>query len=165
MWSFVSGLPSGASAKFDDGDVHDDHSILSIHTSSVTPPGTYPDNHHCQQRFILRGRHHSVEVRPQPAPFGGMPWPIPGLIQAEDFDTAGEGIAYHDIDFFGDIEGGVHRPTESVDIENASDVGGGFDVALPAWWVDAIHGQCRQFGRLLSERASSIPRQWWSFPR
>jgi len=105
MWKFsVSGLPSGASAKFDDGDVHDDHSILSIHTSSVTPPGTYPITITASNDSSSEAATFQLKLGPQPAPFGGMPWPIPGLIQAEDFDTGGEGIAYHDIDFFGDIE-------------------------------------------------------------
>ena len=133
----VSGLPSGASAKFDDGDVHDDHSILSIHTSAVTPPGTYPITITASNDSSSEAATIQLKLGPQPTPFGGTPWPIPGLIQAEDFDTGGEGIAYHDIDFFGDIEGGVHRPTESVDIENASDVGGGFDVAFtqPGGWM------------------------------
>jgi hypothetical protein len=31
-------------------------------------------------------------------PFGGQPWPVPGTIQAEDFDNGGEGVAYHDAD-------------------------------------------------------------------
>ena len=30
-------------------------------------------------------------------PFGGTPAPIPGLIEAENFDDGGEGIAYHDL--------------------------------------------------------------------
>ena len=133
----VSGLPSGASASFDDGNDHHDQSVLSIYTSAATPPGTYPititaSNHSSSQSATVQ-----LNLGPQPAPFGGTPRPIPGLIQAEDFDTGGEGIAYHDIDFFGDIEGGVYRPTESVDIENTGDVGGGFDVAFtqPGGWM------------------------------
>ena len=29
-------------------------------------------------------------------PYDGMPWTVPGSIEAEDYDTGGEGIAYHD---------------------------------------------------------------------
>ena len=29
-------------------------------------------------------------------PFGGNPWPIPGTIEAEDYDLGGESIGYHD---------------------------------------------------------------------
>jgi lysophospholipase L1-like esterase len=28
--------------------------------------------------------------------YGGTPWPVPGSIQSEDYDTGGEGVAYHD---------------------------------------------------------------------
>ena len=29
-------------------------------------------------------------------PYGGSPWSVPGTIEAEDYDTGGEGLAYHD---------------------------------------------------------------------
>jgi hypothetical protein len=29
-------------------------------------------------------------------PYGGTPWRLPGTIEAEDYDTGGQGIAYHD---------------------------------------------------------------------
>jgi parallel beta-helix repeat protein len=59
------------------------------------------------------------------APFSGTPFSIPGLIQAEDFDQGGEGLAYHDLSFTND--GGAYRPT-AVDIEPTSDTLAGFDV-------------------------------------
>ena len=34
----------------------------------------------------------------QQAPYGGTARPVPGVIQAEDYDTGGEGVAYHDTD-------------------------------------------------------------------
>jgi hypothetical protein len=33
-----------------------------------------------------------------PVPYGGKPAPIPGTVQAENYDTGGEGVAYHDTD-------------------------------------------------------------------
>jgi RNA polymerase sigma factor (sigma-70 family) len=30
-------------------------------------------------------------------PFGGTPWAIPGIIEAENYDLGGQGIAYHDL--------------------------------------------------------------------
>lgn len=47
-------------------------------------------------------------------------------IEAEDFDTGGEGVAYHDADALNN--GGQYRPAEGVDIEATSDAGGGYDV-------------------------------------
>lgn len=29
---------------------------------------------------------------------GGQPWPIPGVVEAEDFDLGGDGVAYYDVD-------------------------------------------------------------------
>jgi Carbohydrate binding module (family 6)/Chitobiase/beta-hexosaminidase C-terminal domain/Fibronectin type III domain len=52
--------------------------------------------------------------------------PIPGTIQAEAFDTGGEGIAYHDTDTAN--SGGAFRTTEGVDIKTTTDTGGGYAV-------------------------------------
>ncbi|MBN1765314.1 MAG: glycoside hydrolase family 3 C-terminal domain-containing protein [Sedimentisphaerales bacterium] len=59
------------------------------------------------------------------SPFYGSPSAIPGKIEAEDFDTGGEGAAYHDNDTGNN--GGQYR-TEDVDIENCTDTGGGYNV-------------------------------------
>jgi hypothetical protein len=48
------------------------------------------------------------------SPYKGAAFPVPGLIQAEDFDKGGEGIAYHD-KVTGNA-GGLYRLSESVDI-------------------------------------------------
>jgi len=55
--------------------------------------------------------------------------PIPGTIQAEDYDAGGEGISYHDTT--AGNSGGQYR-TDDVDVEQTSDAGGGFDVG----WLD-----------------------------
>jgi len=60
-----------------------------------------------------------VEPEPQ-SPFSGTPSPIPGLIQAEDFDNGIAGEAYYDTD--AENNGGQYRST-GVDIE-ACDEGG-----------------------------------------
>lgn len=60
----------------------------------------------------------------QPYP-GPGPHPIPGKIEAEDFDAGGEGVAYHD-DTPGNY-GGQYR-SENVDIEATTDAGGGYSV-------------------------------------
>jgi endonuclease/exonuclease/phosphatase family metal-dependent hydrolase len=60
-------------------------------------------------------------------PFGGAPMPIPGWIQAADFDNGGPGVAYFDTTP-GNL-GGAYRATD-VDIEYAP---GGYAID----WVDA----------------------------
>ncbi|MBW8002377.1 MAG: carbohydrate-binding protein [Planctomycetes bacterium] len=70
------------------------------------------------------------------APFYGSPAAIPGKIETEDFDTGGEGIAYHDDD--AGNSGSGYRTAEDVDIEGCSDTGGGYNVGWtrPAEWLE-----------------------------
>lgn len=48
------------------------------------------------------------------SPFGGSPAPIPGTIEAENYDIGGEGVAYHDTT--AGNTGGVYRVNENVDV-------------------------------------------------
>lgn len=73
----------------------------------------------------------TIHVAPaSPTPFGGTPAPIPGIIEAENFDQGGEGIAYHDLT--PGNNGGQYRQTD-VDIEATLDTGGGYSLG----WVSA----------------------------
>ncbi|WP_051979728.1 glycosyl hydrolase family 18 protein [Edaphobacter aggregans] len=63
--------------------------------------------------------------------YGGTPWPIPGTIQAENFDTGGENVGYHTDN--NTNQGGQYRTGEGVSIEATTDTGGGYDVG----WVTA----------------------------
>ncbi len=58
-------------------------------------------------------------------PYGGTPHPIPGVIQAEDFDDGGEGVTYHATS--PGNAGGVYRQTD-IDIYPTTDTSGGYDV-------------------------------------
>ena len=58
------------------------------------------------------------------------PIPVPGRVEAENYDTNGAGISYFDAS--AGNNGGVYR-TDDVDIEATSDVGGGYDVG----WISA----------------------------
>ncbi len=59
-------------------------------------------------------------------PYYGAPLPIPGTVQAEDYDRGGESVAYHDTST--QNEGGQYRTTEAVDIENCS--AGGYSTSV-----------------------------------
>lgn len=50
-----------------------------------------------------------VQITTEQTPYGGTAWPVPGTIQAEDFDNGGEGVAYHDTTTAN--EGGFYRTT------------------------------------------------------
>jgi phosphatidylserine/phosphatidylglycerophosphate/cardiolipin synthase-like enzyme len=69
-------------------------------------------------------------------PYGGTPAPVPGTIQAENFDDGGSGVAY--VDNSPTNQGGKYRTGDSVDIETTTDVGGGYDVGYmaPGEWMN-----------------------------
>jgi hypothetical protein len=58
-------------------------------------------------------------------PYGGTPWPVPGRIEAENYDVGGQNVAYYDTT--PGNAGGAYR-TDDVDIRATSDVGGGYIV-------------------------------------
>lgn len=70
-----------------------------------------------------------VTVLPNGGPFLGAPVPVPGRIEAENYDLGGEGIAYHDVN--ANNIGLAYRQSEGVDLEGAA--GGGYDV----YWIVA----------------------------
>jgi glucose/arabinose dehydrogenase len=61
-----------------------------------------------------------------PSPAAPLGQAVPGRIEAEDYRTGGEGVGYHDST--PGNTGGQYR-SDNVDIEAATDLGGGFDVA------------------------------------
>jgi hypothetical protein len=63
-------------------------------------------------------------------PYGGTRAAIPGIVQAENFDVGGMGVAYNDTTIGN--AGGAHRTNEDVDIEGTSDTGGGNNVGWMA---------------------------------
>jgi len=69
-------------------------------------------------------------ANPDGTPYGGTARTLPGVVQAEDFNSGGEGVAYHDTS--AGNTGGAYRTAEDVDLENCSDVGGGSNIG----WVD-----------------------------
>jgi len=65
---------------------------------------------------------------PGQGPYGGLAWSIPGVIEAENYDTGGQNVAYYDT--VGGNSGGAYR-SDDVDIESCSE--GGYDVG----WTEA----------------------------
>src|SRR5437660_1666279 len=51
---------------------------------------------------------------PARSPYKGVPFSVPGLIEAEDFDNGGEGVSWHDLT--GGNQGGFYRLNTDVDI-------------------------------------------------
>jgi glucosylceramidase len=55
-----------------------------------------------------------IEIINEQVPFNGVAAAIPGVIQAENYDTGGQDISYNDVDTAN--QGGAYRTTEGVDI-------------------------------------------------
>lgn len=62
------------------------------------------------------------------SPYGGAARALPGVVEAEDYDEGGEGVAYHDLEAAN--QGGQYRTSEGVDIEATP---GGHNVG----WINA----------------------------
>ncbi|MFG3019033.1 carbohydrate-binding protein [Streptomyces sp. NPDC048254] len=65
---------------------------------------------------------------PPPAPegpYGGTPAAVPGTVQAENYDTGGQGVAYNVTSVNGNANS--YR-ADGVDLDNTSDTGGGYNL-------------------------------------
>src|SRR5215471_18827169 len=62
-------------------------------------------------------------------PFGGTPAAIPGTVQAENYDTGGQGVAYNVTSINGTDNG--YR-SDGVDLEVTTDTGGGVNMGWTA---------------------------------
>jgi hypothetical protein len=87
--------------------------------------------------------------------FGGSPRPIPGTIQAEDYDTGGEGVAFHDTTAG---NSGAQYRSDGVDIETSADAGGGFDVGwtAPGEWLEYTVNVTAAGAYAVSARVASL---------
>ena len=88
-------------------------------------------------------------------PYGGTPQAIPGLIQADNFNSGGEGVAYHDTDPGND--GGSYRNSEAVDIYPTTDSGNGYYVGNinPGEWTKYAVNVAASGSYTITIRASS----------
>src|SRR5579863_7908947 len=62
-------------------------------------------------------------------PYGGTPAPVPGTVQAENYDTGGQGVAYNVTSINGTANS--YR-SDGVDLEVTTDTGGGHDLGWTA---------------------------------
>jgi len=108
----------------------------------TTPPGSqtmvdaYPAGAGDRPAIYARLSSAELYAASVPAPHGGMPAVIPGLIEAENFNDGGEAIGYHDLS--AGNSGSAYRPNEDVDLQATSDAGGGYNVGwvVAGEWLD-----------------------------
>jgi aryl-phospho-beta-D-glucosidase BglC (GH1 family) len=67
-------------------------------------------------------------------PYLGEPGNIPGIIEAENFDSGGEGFTYHDSDPTNIT--GVYRPNDGVDIYSRNGTGYHIGNTMPGEWCE-----------------------------
>lgn len=67
-----------------------------------------------------------VSEEEEQSPYTSIPHEVPGLIEAEEFDLGGQGLAYNDES--NTNAGGAFRQDEFVDIENTSDNSGTYNI-------------------------------------
>ena len=111
---------------FDDGTLSDSadlvHEFSEVGSYNVTFKVT-------NQLMLSKTDSITITVLGNGTPYFGQPFQVPGLIEAENYDKGGEGIAYHDVD--PNNIGLAYRPNEGVDLEASNDQG--FDV----YWMVA----------------------------
>ncbi len=99
----------------------------------------------------------NIKVNPPQAPYGGTAWPIPGIIQAENFDIGGNGFAYYDSKA-GNETGANFRTDEDVDVETCTDTDGGYNLAytVDGEWLEYTVNVAATASYNLSARVASI---------
>lgn len=114
LWNFGDGTFSNA--------------VDTVHT--FTAPGLYMVTLTVKNDLQLSTKDSVlITVLGNGTPYSGTAIMVPALIQAENFDNGGEGVAYHDNDIKN--VGLAYRPNEGVDLEPSNDQG--FDV----YWITA----------------------------
>lgn len=79
----------------------------------------------------------TINIEAVQAPFNGVPHPVPGRIEAEEYDLGGEGLGYHEANANGN-EGGATLRNDEVDIEMTQDLSGIHNVGyiLNGEWLE-----------------------------
>jgi PKD repeat protein len=113
----ATGLPAGLSVNTSTGAI----------TGTPTTAGTFTTTVSATNAAGTGTKAITITINPAviESPYGGTPWPIPGKIEAENYDNGGEGIAYHDNDA---TNSGQFRITEGVDAENCGE--GTYDIGF-----------------------------------
>jgi aryl-phospho-beta-D-glucosidase BglC (GH1 family) len=73
-------------------------------------------------------------VKPVRTPYLGFPAPVPGIVEAENFDVGKNGFTYLDMD--DKNLAGAYRPNEAVDIYDRNGTGYHVGNAIPGEWLE-----------------------------
>jgi hypothetical protein len=97
--------------------------LLAHHVPAVRPGHRHP-GHRVQVARRQGADRYRRRLDPE-APYGGTPAAVPGTVQAENYDTGGQGVAYN----VSSVNGSANSyRSDGVDLESTSDTGGGDDL-------------------------------------
>ncbi|HVD96827.1 MAG TPA: carbohydrate-binding protein, partial [Cytophagaceae bacterium] len=117
----ASGLPAGVSVNTTTGLISGTPTAAGTYNATVTATNSGGSGNKAVTITITAPATNT--------PYGGVAWPIPGKIEAENYDLGGQNIAYNDSETAN--QGGVYR-TDGVDIQATTDVSGGYNVGWTA---------------------------------
>jgi len=122
----VQGLPSGTFGAIERLPFSTEFwlPVLSFPNAST---GTYPLTISGTQGNTQRSSTVQLTIGQKETPYGGTAWPLPGIVQAENFDSGGNYVGYFNLDTTNQ-GGATYRAPSTVGIEQTGDVGGGYDV-------------------------------------
>ncbi|WP_081670875.1 carbohydrate-binding protein [Sporocytophaga myxococcoides] len=100
-------------------------------TYSITAVATDNNGNKTTSAVVL------VKVNLPRSPYNGVAHPIPGKIEAEEYDNGGEGVSYHEANANGN-EGGAALRNDDVDIEVTKDTDGAYNLGyvLQGEWLE-----------------------------
>lgn len=108
---------------------------MELIQASNTVTFTFPDNGGRLASVILNTEKYDNAQPVRVAYPGVVPLAIPAVIEAENYDTGGKGIAYHDTDAVN--TGGQYRPQDGVDISTSA--------AAPYFVTSAVAGEWMEY--------------------
>ncbi|WP_218160081.1 discoidin domain-containing protein [Actinacidiphila alni] len=97
--------------------------------TGLRPGGTSFANNSAGFNASVSGNSWETTTPPPAGPYGGTPAPVPGTVQAENYDTGGRGSAYNVTSVNGNANS--YR-ADGIDLEATSDTGGGYDLGWTA---------------------------------
>jgi PKD repeat protein len=116
----ATGLPAGLTVNTSTGVISGIPATAGNYTVTLSATNTYGTG--------SAALSFTITAAPPQAAYGGTSWPVPGKIEAENFDTGGQDVAYSDVTSTN--TSGQYRTTDGVDIEGTADTGGGFDIGF-----------------------------------
>ena len=159
----LGSLPSGVGGQLQPWWGSPDQFWLQLKSSDGASAGTYPVTVTGTQGKVQRSSTVQLTVGSREIPYGGTPWPVPGLIQAENFDDGGNGVGYFNT-YTSNPAGTNYRPGTTVGVEVNSDVGGGYDVGYThegQWLKYTVNVAQRGIYTLQARVASLGPGGYW----